>query len=142
MLGIERNDFQIVSLAKREQRILRTAAGMDAAECGANAGALLDKGDAAVEIGTAEQNVIKYGGTLFFSAGSPAPEQATNAAPANAKKARREFPVSIGYKLRDSTSRWSEETRSTSGRGPRSPLLRCRTLTAPASASFGPTTNM
>lgn len=44
--------------------------------------------------------------------------------------------------LRVAISCCSAATKSAKGRGPRSPLLRWRTLTVPASASFGPTTSM
>src|SRR5215475_9264736 len=56
---IGRDDFQIATLAEREQCVLRSASWMDAAKRRANAGALFDEGNAAVKIATTEQDVIE-----------------------------------------------------------------------------------
>src|ERR1700687_3505806 len=69
LLGIWRNDFQVAALAEREQRVACAAAGMHAAKCCADTGALLDKCDAAIEIAAAEKDVIEQSGHLIISEG-------------------------------------------------------------------------
>src|SRR5690242_5080022 len=52
-------------------------------------------------------------------------------------------PLRMSYaRARDSTSFCSESMTSPRGLGPRSPLVRWRTDTVPASASFAPTTSI
>jgi hypothetical protein len=59
LLGIRRNHFEIAALAEREQCVARTTAGMHTAKGGADAGTLLDEVDTAIEVVTAEKNVIE-----------------------------------------------------------------------------------
>src|SRR6185437_2703608 len=65
LLGIRSDDFQIVLFAEREQRVARSASGMDAAERCANAGVFFDEADAAIEIAAAKKNVIEQCGHLI-----------------------------------------------------------------------------
>src|SRR5580692_2113094 len=66
LLGIGRDDLEIVFFAEGEKSILRSASWMDAAECGAHAGVLGDEIDAAIENAAAEKYVIEHGGRPFF----------------------------------------------------------------------------
>src|SRR5712691_9279210 len=59
------DDFEITALAERKERVACAAAGMDAAERGANAGFLFDEIDAAVEIAAAENDVVEQSGHLL-----------------------------------------------------------------------------
>src|SRR6266568_4271508 len=59
LLGVGGDDLKIPSCAEREEGVLRTTPGMNAAKCSANARARLDEGDAAVEIAAAKKNVIE-----------------------------------------------------------------------------------
>jgi len=59
LLGVGGDDLEIPSCAEREEGVLRTAPGMNAAKCSANARARLDEGDAALEITAAQKNVIE-----------------------------------------------------------------------------------
>lgn len=61
-----RAQFISTGLAEREEGVARAASGMNAAECGANAGVFFDEGDAAIEIAAAEEHVIEHGGRPFF----------------------------------------------------------------------------
>jgi hypothetical protein len=64
--GIGSDDFEIAAIAEREERVLRAAAGMNAAEDGADAGVAFDEGDSRFEILDAEEKVIKQGGDLIL----------------------------------------------------------------------------
>src|SRR5215469_6059509 len=67
LFRIGSDDFEVATriqvsgaaLTQRNKRVLRAAAWMDTAEHSRDSGALLDKGDAAIEITTAEKDVIK-----------------------------------------------------------------------------------
>src|ERR1700730_2518699 len=54
-----RDDFQIPVPAQRKQRVLCSAAGMHSAKPSANAGALFNKHDPGLQIGRAEQDMVK-----------------------------------------------------------------------------------
>src|SRR4029077_8016729 len=153
-----------------EERVARAAAGMDSTDGGANAGAFFDQLDTAVEIVAAEKDVIEHGGHVVvrvFGVRGPGDGRRYNRASGQSKKAsagnhpltpryfrceivaRRgasracpEFKTPIQLVARESTSRRRASTSSARGFGPRSPLLRWRTATVPASASLGPTTSM
>jgi hypothetical protein len=58
------DDFQVAALAEREERVARAASGMDAADGGKNAGSLLDKFDALIEVVAAEKDVIEQSGHI------------------------------------------------------------------------------
>src|SRR5712664_578422 len=64
---IRGDDFEIATFAQREERVARASAGMDSAECGADAGAFFDEVDAAVEIVAADDDVIEQCGHLVVS---------------------------------------------------------------------------
>ena len=66
LVRIGRDDFEIPPLAEGKQRVARAATGMDSADGGADTDAVLDKGDAGVEIVAAEKNVVEQGGYLFI----------------------------------------------------------------------------
>ena len=69
-MRIGSDDFQIVLFAKGEKSVARAASRMDAAKCGADAGVLLDKVDAAIEIAAAEKNVVENAGHFHGSEGN------------------------------------------------------------------------
>ncbi len=50
LLRIECDDFEIVFFAEGEESVAGAASGMDAAECGTDAGVFFDEIDAAIEI--------------------------------------------------------------------------------------------
>ena len=64
LLRVWGNDFEIVFFTQREKSIAGAAAGMDAAERSAYAGALFDKSDATVQVVAAEKDVIEHAGWL------------------------------------------------------------------------------
>ena len=66
---IERNDFEIVPFTKRDESVARAASGMNATECGADAGVFFDEGNAEIEIVAAEEDVVEHGGRSFFFGG-------------------------------------------------------------------------
>jgi len=55
------DDFQIMAVAEREQRVLSAAAWMHAAKRGANTETLVNEGDTGVDISGAEQNMVENG---------------------------------------------------------------------------------
>jgi hypothetical protein len=61
LLGVRRNDFEIVPVTEREKRITGPAARMNAAERRADTSVLFDECHTAVEIVAAEKNMIKHG---------------------------------------------------------------------------------
>jgi hypothetical protein len=69
LVRIGRDDFEILTLAEREQRVARAAAGMDSADGGAHTGVVLDEGDAGVEIVAAKKNVVQQGRYLIICEG-------------------------------------------------------------------------
>jgi len=66
LLGIERDDFEIVFFAEGEECVARATSRMDAAECGANAGEFFDEGDAVVEVAAAEKDVVEHSWPALF----------------------------------------------------------------------------
>src|ERR1700680_722996 len=67
LLEVGGDDFKIPSCAEREEGVLRAASRGDAAERSANARALLDKGNAPVEITAAQENVVERSGHVIHS---------------------------------------------------------------------------
>jgi len=59
LLRVRRNDFEVASLTQREQSVVRPAARMNTAKCGTDAGMLLNEVYTAIEIVTAEQDMIE-----------------------------------------------------------------------------------
>ncbi len=99
LLGVGGDDFKIPSCAEREEGVLRAASRVDAAERSANARALLDKGNAPVEITAAQENVIERGGHVIHS---PSECRHCYGTAGNAKKqsARRESQYGLPLKKR------------------------------------------
>src|SRR5580692_12944158 len=62
---IERDDFEVMPFAEREEGILRAASRVDAAKCGANPSAFCDELNAAIEIAAAEKDVVEHTGDLI-----------------------------------------------------------------------------
>ena len=60
LLGIRRDDFEILSFTKREKRITGPAAWMNTAERRANSKLFFDESDTAVEIAAAEENMVEH----------------------------------------------------------------------------------
>src|SRR5882762_4907077 len=65
LCGIGSDDFQVAALTQREESVACAAARMDPADGGENAGSLLDKFDALIEIVAAENDVIEQSGHVI-----------------------------------------------------------------------------
>src|SRR6266851_2467752 len=89
LLRVRSDDFQVAALTERKQRVARPPAGMDSADGGAHAGVFLDKGDAAIEIVAAENDVIEQSGHVFvvFRVRGPGDGRRYNRASGQSKKA-------------------------------------------------------
>ena len=59
LFRVRRNYLEIVALTEREQRVARATARMNTAKCGAYARVLLDEVYTAIEVVTAEQDMIE-----------------------------------------------------------------------------------
>jgi hypothetical protein len=55
------HDLEVLALSEREEGVPRATAGMDAPNCGSDASVLLDTCDTAIEVVTAEDDVIQHG---------------------------------------------------------------------------------
>lgn len=94
LLRVGRDDFEVVFFAEREERVAGAAAGMDAAECGADARVLFDEGDACIEIAATEKDVIERDGHLD---GSPRKVRSgEGAAGKSEKESTRKHPACSG----------------------------------------------
>jgi hypothetical protein len=60
LLWIWRDDFEIAASAQRKKGVLRAAAWVNSAECGADAGMLFDEIDATLQIIAAKKDVIEH----------------------------------------------------------------------------------
>jgi len=67
--GVGGDDFKIMPVAERKQRVARTAPRMHAAQGGSDPSMLLDGGDASVKVAGAEQDVVEHGGHVNRSPG-------------------------------------------------------------------------
>jgi hypothetical protein len=55
------HDLEVLALSEREEGVPRATAGMDAPNCGSDASVLLDKCGTAIEVVTAEDDVVQHG---------------------------------------------------------------------------------
>ncbi len=97
LLGVGGDDFKIPSCAEREEGVLRAASRVNAAERSSNARALLDKGNAPVEITAAQENVVERGGHVIHS---PSECRHCESTAGNAKKQSARHDSQYGRLLR------------------------------------------